>query len=214
MEATLAPERLKPPRQPRKAPQTARGFNRNISVPEYALACMTIRFLAPGMQISPCMRFALLALTLAASGGAAHAQEGEAAVQARPRRARPVELMAGARVGLAAAGGGLPGHGPGAKALRERVRRHVPGRGAGLGAGAVRVGWTTTGGIGMTARAQISVLRTWRDPWLVGPHQTWIGADAQAGFGYVGVAVGAYVRAPVDGASPAPMLTLNLVLGN
>ena len=85
---------------------------------------------------------------------------------------------------------------------------------AGLGAGAVRAGWTTAGGIGMLARAQLGVMRTWGDPWLVGPGQTWVGGDAQAGFGFVGLAVGAWVRAPAGEFDPAPMLTFNLYFGN
>ena len=85
---------------------------------------------------------------------------------------------------------------------------------AGLGAGAVRAGWTTTGGVGMLLRGQVSVMRTWGDPWLVGPDRTWVGFDAQAGFGYVGLAMGAYVRLPTGEFDPTPMLTLNLAFGN
>ncbi|HEY0019252.1 MAG TPA: hypothetical protein VGC13_23325 [Longimicrobium sp.] len=84
----------------------------------------------------------------------------------------------------------------------------------GLGGGAVRVGRTTHGGLGMTARGQFSVLRTWGDPWLVGPDRTWVGFDAQANVGYVGFAVGGYVRVPTGEFDPAPMLTLNLAFGN
>jgi hypothetical protein len=66
----------------------------------------------------------------------------------------------------------------------------------------------------MTARGQVSVLRTWGDPWLVGPDRTWVGVDAQANIGYVGFAAGAYVRAPAGEFDPTPMLTLNLAFGN
>ncbi|HEX2078511.1 MAG TPA: hypothetical protein VHG08_12405 [Longimicrobium sp.] len=167
----------------------------------------------PMTQIPPSIRFVLLAAALAASGGAVQAQEDAPAVPAQPRGG-PVELLAGARVGWPQQVSGYVG----VALVRKRYENGYAGTSLvvepGLGAGAVRVGWTTAGGIGMTARAQLSILRTWRDPWVVGPDQTWLGADAQAGFGYVGVAVGAYVRAPTDGAGPAPMLTLNLVLGN
>jgi hypothetical protein len=159
--------------------------------------------------ISPRIVYALLVAALALSGGAAHAQEGEP-VQPRGRR---LELLAGARVGWPQQLSGYLG----VALVTKRYENGYTGAllmvEPGLGASALRLGWTTTGGIGMTARAQVSVLRTWRDPWVVGPDQTWVGADAQAGFGYVSIAVGAYVRAPTDDQTPAPMLTLNLVFG-
>jgi hypothetical protein len=84
----------------------------------------------------------------------------------------------------------------------------------GLGGGSIGVGRTTTGGLGMTVRSQLAVLRTWGDPWLVGPDQTYVGLDIRALIAYVGFSVAGYVRVPEPDVDPGVMLALGFVFGN
>ena len=84
----------------------------------------------------------------------------------------------------------------------------------GLGGGLVGVGHTTTGGIGMTWRGQAAVLRTWGDPWLVGPDQTYVGGDVRMMIAWFGFSVGGFVRVPEGENDPGALLTASLVIGN
>ena len=84
----------------------------------------------------------------------------------------------------------------------------------GLGGGSVGIGHTTSGGLGMTARRQLAVLRTWGDPWLVGPDQTYVGLDVRILIAYVGLSVGGYVRVPEPDVDPGALLALGFVFGN
>ena len=84
----------------------------------------------------------------------------------------------------------------------------------GLGGGMVGIGHTTTGGIGMTARAQLAVLRTWGDPWMVGPDQTYAGVDVRTMIGFFGIAVGGFVRIPEGENDVGVLLAASLVFGN
>jgi hypothetical protein len=83
----------------------------------------------------------------------------------------------------------------------------------GLGGGLVGVGRTGSGGWAMTARTQVAVLRTWGDPWLVGPDATYVGLDARFSMILVGLALGGYVRIPEEGEDPGALLTASLVIG-
>jgi hypothetical protein len=84
----------------------------------------------------------------------------------------------------------------------------------GLGGGLVGIGHTTTGGIGMTWRGQFAVMRTWGDPWMVGPDQTYAGGDVRMMIAWFGFSVGGFVRIPDADNEVGALLTASLVIGN
>jgi hypothetical protein len=84
----------------------------------------------------------------------------------------------------------------------------------GLGGGLIGIGHTTSGGLGITARRQLAVLRTWGDPWLVGPDETYVGMDIRYSIAWTGFTVGGYLRIPDDDGDPGVLLTAGMVFGN
>ncbi|HEX2203971.1 MAG TPA: hypothetical protein VHG91_11760 [Longimicrobium sp.] len=82
----------------------------------------------------------------------------------------------------------------------------------GIGGGQVSVARVSDVGV-FSARVQASLLRTWGDPWGVGPNRTYLGAEARAVAGFVGFGVGAYARLPDDEVEMGGLLSLSLVFG-
>lgn len=66
----------------------------------------------------------------------------------------------------------------------------------GLGGGLAGAGRTTSGGPLAMVRTQLAVLRTWGDPWLVGPDATYVGLDTRITVLMGGVSLGGFVRIP------------------
>lgn len=154
----------------------------------------------------------LLALLFAVLAPAvAQAQEGDTV--AAPPRGRLVEPIAGVRVGFPQTASAYLG----LAVVQKRYESGYAGLAVtvepGLGGGMVGVGPTVSGGVGMIARVQGAVLRTWGDPWLVGPDRSYVGLDSRVSFGYIGISVGGYVRVPEDGDGPGVLLSANLVFG-
>jgi hypothetical protein len=82
----------------------------------------------------------------------------------------------------------------------------------GLGGGLVGIGQTVTMPFSSTGRMQVAVLRTWGDPWLVGPDQTFIGLDNVLSVLHVGISLSGYVRVPEPGVDPGVLFSAGLVL--
>jgi hypothetical protein len=161
------------------------------------------------------MRLLSIALPLALAAAlptGAGAQEQDT-VPAPRRRGPLFEPLAGVRLGFPQK---LSAH-VGVALVQERTEYGYTGWALtvepGLGGGLVGIGPTGSGGIGMTGRMQAALLRTWGDPWLVGPDQTYVGADARFTIGYIGFAIGGYLRVPEEGADPGILLSAGLVLG-
>jgi hypothetical protein len=160
------------------------------------------------------MRFLSLALFVlaAAAPRVAWAQEQDT-VPVPQRRGRLLEPLAGVRLGFPQK---LSAH-VGVALVQERTEYGYTGWAItvepGLGGGLVGIGPTSSGGVGMTGRVQGAVLRTWGDPWLVGPDRTYVGADARFTVGYTGFAIGGYVRLPEEGADPGVLLAAGFVFG-
>jgi hypothetical protein len=81
----------------------------------------------------------------------------------------------------------------------------------GLGGGLIGFGRTGMGPLAVRARIQAAVLRTWGDPWLVGPDRTYVGIDESLSFLHVGFSVGGYVKLPEDGDGPGVLFTAGLI---
>jgi hypothetical protein len=159
------------------------------------------------------VRILLHALAVGLLAAAPAAAQEEDTVPAAPRRGG-IAMISGLRVGWPQKLSGYVGIG----IPRQRFESGYTGWAVtvepGLGGGLVGAGYTTTGGLGMTWRSQASVLRTWGDPWVAGPGQTYAGLDVRAIIAFVGISVGGYVRVPEDGADPGVLLTAGLVVGN
>ena len=82
----------------------------------------------------------------------------------------------------------------------------------GLGGGQVSVARISDAGV-FSARVQVSLLRTWGEPWSVAPGRTYLGAEARALAGFLGLGIGAYVRLPDDEVEVGGLLSLSLVVG-
>ena len=167
----------------------------------------TIRSLSLSLSLS-----LPLALILAVAAPlAARAQEDTVPA---PRRGRIVQPIAGVRIGAPQKLSAYVGF-----AIAEK---RFEGGGytgwsltvePGFGGGLVGIGRTSAGGIGMTVRVRGAALRTWGDPWLVGPDQTYVGADALATVGYVGFSLGGFVRVPEAGADPGVLFSAGIAFG-
>jgi hypothetical protein len=158
----------------------------------------------------PLLRSLALALALTAAAPlTARAQEDTVpAPQPGGMRLRP---LAGVRVGFPQKLSGFVGIG--------LVRLREDGWAGwsltvepGLGGGQVGIGQTARMPLASTARMQVVVLRTWRDPWLVGPDQTYLGLDNSLTVGHVGISGGGYLRVPEDGNEPGVLFSAGLVL--
>jgi hypothetical protein len=130
-----------------------------------------------------------------------------------PRRGG-VSMIHGVRIGWPQKLSGYVGVGIAEKRFEDGYTGWALTVEPGLGGGSIGVGHTTTGGLGMTARRQLAVLRTWGDPWLVGPDQTYVGLDVRILIAYVGFSVGGYVRVPEPDVDPGALLALGFVIGN
>ena len=158
------------------------------------------------------IRFLWLALALAAVAPlTARAQDDT--VPAPQWRGRRMEPLAGLRLGFPQKLSAYVGLAWAAKRSEHGYTGWALTVEPGLGGGLAGIGPTASGGIGMTARVQGAVLRTWGEPWLVGPDRTYVGLDSRFTFGYVGIAVGGYVRVPEDGGDPGLLLTSGITFG-
>ena len=161
-----------------------------------------------------CILRILLPLALLILAAAPAAAQEEDTVPAAPRRGG-IEMIGGVRVGWPQKLSGYVGVG-------IPTKRYEGGgytgwtltAEPGLGGGMVGIGQTTFGGVGMMARRQLSVLRTWGDPWMVGPDQTYVGLDVRVAIAYVGLGVGGYVRIPEADADPGVLFTASFGFGN
>jgi hypothetical protein len=166
-----------------------------------------------GDIMRPSIRHILLTIVAILASAPAAAQE-EDTVPAAPHRGG-IEMIGGARVGWPQKVSGYVG-------IAIPTKRYEAGgytgwsiiAEPGLGGGMVGIGETTFGGLGMMARRQFSVLRTWGDPWLVGPDQTYVGLDVRFAVGYVGLGFGGYVRIPEADADPGVLFTTSFGIGN
>lgn len=82
----------------------------------------------------------------------------------------------------------------------------------GLGGGLVGIGQTARMPLASTGRMQVAVLRTWGDPWLVGPDQTYVGLDNSLTVAHLGISLSGYLRVPEDGNEPGVLFSAGLVL--
>lgn len=82
----------------------------------------------------------------------------------------------------------------------------------GLGGGQVSVARISDVGV-FSARVQASLLRTWGEPWSVAPGRSYLGAEARAIAGFLGLGVGAYLRLPDDEVEVGGLVSLSLVVG-
>ena len=82
----------------------------------------------------------------------------------------------------------------------------------GLGGGQVGIGQSVRMPLASAGRMQVVVLRTWGDPWLVGPDQTYVGLDNSLTVGHIGISAGGYVRVPEDGNEPGVLFSAGLML--
>lgn len=161
---------------------------------------------------NPAMRLLILCIAILLAAAPAAAQ-GDTVPDA-PRRRGGIEMIGGARIGWPQKLSAYVGIGVPTKRYENGYTGWSLTVEPGLGGGLVGIGETTSGGVGITARRQLAILRTWGDPWLVGPDRTYLGADFRYSIGYVGLAVGGYVRIPEDGADPGVLLTASFVMGN
>jgi hypothetical protein len=130
-----------------------------------------------------------------------------------PRRGG-VEMIGGVRIGWPQKLSGYVGLGIPQKRFEHGYTGWALTVEPGLGGGSIGIGHTTSGSLGITARRQLVVLRTWGDPWLVGRDQTYVGLDVRILIAYVGFSVGGYVRVPEPDAGLGALLALGFVFGN
>jgi hypothetical protein len=130
-----------------------------------------------------------------------------------PRRGG-LEMIGGVRIGWPQKLSGYVGLGIPRKRFSEGYTGWSVTVEPGLGGGLVGIGHTTSGSLGITARRQLVVLRTWGDPWLVGPDQTYVGLDARVSVVYAGFAVGGYVRLPTEETNLGVLLATAIIFGN
>jgi hypothetical protein len=87
----------------------------------------------------------------------------------------------------------------------------------GLGGGQVSVArvWRGGGDVvpGISLAVVASALRTWGEPWVVAPDQTFVGAEGRLGFLFVAMGVGAYLRAQGSGAGDRAFAAFNVSVG-
>ncbi|HYR08849.1 MAG TPA: hypothetical protein VEQ60_13795 [Longimicrobium sp.] len=151
----------------------------------------------------------LAAIILCTSPGAAQ----QDTVPQAPRRGG-VEMIGGVRVGWPQKLSAYVGLGIPQKRFPEGYTGWSVTVEPGLGGGMVGIGHTTSGSLGITARRQLVVLRTWGNPWLVGPDQTYVGLDARVSIAWTGFAVGGYVRLPTPETNLGVLLAGAITFGN
>lgn len=151
---------------------------------------------------------ALLALAAPAT---AHAQDPDTTA-APPVRGRLIEPLAGARIGFPQKLSGFVG----LALVDHRTKDEWSGWSVmvepGLGAGLVGIGRTVGMPHHSTVRIQAAVVRTWGDPWLVGPDRTYVGIDESLSVLRVGFSFGGYLRLPEDGDGLGVMFSTGLML--
>jgi hypothetical protein len=160
----------------------------------------------------PRFSIALLAAVLALAAPAALRAQDEDTTAVPRVSGRLIEPFAGARVGFPMKLSGFVGLG----LVDHRTKDEWSGWSImvepGLGGGQVGFGRTVIMPYASTARIQAAVLRTWGDPWLVGPDRTYVGIDESLTFMHVGFSFGGYIRIPEEGDNPGVMFSAGLML--